>query len=197
MNRNIESSADIDDDRSLAPNLTKSQMINVQLKLSNKNISAQYNFSTSYSKSTFISNQKAPSQTDIIQGASRDKITRIQTGLNPTSISVNVHANKIYVTNSASDTVSIINGSTNKLITNIETGKTPIASTIDSLTNKVYVANYGDDSITVINGSSNKILSRYSLGFTPVALAVNPSSNHLFIVDSISGLISIDLSELK
>ena len=70
-------------------------------------------------------------------------------------MAVNPTANKIYVPNPESNTVSVIDSNKGN-VTNIRVGIHPIAITFYDLANKLYVANSGSNSISVIDGSTDQ-----------------------------------------
>ena len=90
----------------------------------------------------------------VIDGYNDSKTEDIPIGKRPVGIAIEPHRDKIYVTNSDSNTVSVINGSTNK-VQDIPVGSQPSAIAIDEHSNMIYVAN--QNTVSVINGSTNKV----------------------------------------
>jgi YVTN family beta-propeller protein len=114
----------------------------------------------------------------------------VPVGTSPYAVAVNSGTNKIYVANSAANTVSVIDGATNNTTT-VNVGVAPNAVAVDSATNKIYVVNQcGNDSrcassgtVTVIDGATNNTTS-VNVGAYPYAVAVNPVTNRIYVVNS-------------
>jgi YVTN family beta-propeller protein len=77
---------------------------------------------------------------------------------------VNRLTNKIYVSNSGTNTVTVIDGETNAT-KNISVGKAPQAIAVNEATNRIYVGNYNQDDrsnagyiITEIDGATDEIV---------------------------------------
>ena len=108
-------------------------------------------------------------------------------GFRSIGIAADPTLNKIYVANTANDSLSIINGLNDTLVTNLPVGDFPTDVTVNPANGKVYVANYGADvcqvsstdpspgtyvagictgyinntsEVTVVDGTTNGILSR-------------------------------------
>src|ERR1019366_940460 len=75
-------------------------------------------------------------------------------GNGPQGLAVNTVTNKIYVPNSADNTVTVIDGAT-LATTVVAAGGDPIEVAVNSLTNQIYVANYTGNTVTVIDGATN------------------------------------------
>ena len=84
-------------------------------------------------------------------------------------LAVDPFTNKIYVANSASNTVSIIDSDSGN-VTNIPVGTFPSAIAVDPSTDKIYVANSASNTVSVISASSDKEISRIPVGTGPVSL---------------------------
>ena len=70
-------------------------------------------------------------------------------------------ANKIYVANTGSNSVSVIDGdnSNSHIVKNVTVGKQPNAiAVVNATTNKIYVANTGSDTVSVIDGKTNNVI---------------------------------------
>jgi len=122
----------------------------------------------------------------------------ISVGTEPTSLAVNEIANRLYVANRGSDTVSVIDyflsnqGEFKKFtIANITVQKYPSDIAINTDTNKIYVANYYSDSISVIDGATNTIISNVKVGVNPSSIAINQDTNRIYVTNYGSNSISI------
>jgi YVTN family beta-propeller protein len=93
-------------------------------------------------------------------------LANVTVGFQPHGIAVNPVTDLIYVTNTASNSVSVIDGKTNKIIDTIMIGNRNLADdfeftshvAVNSKTNRVYVSNIDADTVTVIYGKTDKIL---------------------------------------
>ena len=65
-------------------------------------------------------------------------ITTITVGMTPYGIITNNSTNKIYVANSAANTVSVIDGNTDEVVKTIGVDKYPSGIDINDLANKIY-----------------------------------------------------------
>ena len=72
-------------------------------------------------------------------------------GTTPASVNVDEPTNKIYVSNSASNTVTMIDGVT-YATTTVNVGTQPINVAINPVTNRIYIANHGSNNVSVIAG---------------------------------------------
>jgi len=122
----------------------------------------------------------------------------VSVGTSPAAVAVNQATNKIYVTNSASKSVTVIDGGTNSTTT-VPVGLTPIAVAVNSVTNKIYVANRGNalmnirGSVTVIDGATNSTATVTDPNATfPSAVAVNPLTNRIYVTNSSHNVTVID-----
>jgi YVTN family beta-propeller protein len=115
----------------------------------------------------------------------------------PSAIAVNPNTNKVYVANSASDTVSVIDGSKDKVVGNITTGDVSIHSSLAVIpkTNKVYIAHSSSNIIYIVDGSKDKVVGNITTGIpigdSPYAIAVNPNTNKVYLGINESDTVSV------
>ena len=65
---------------------------------------------------------------------------------------------RIYVTNSESNTVSVIDTNTNSVLGNpIKVGMTPKGIAYDPENERIYVTNFGSDTVSIIDTNSNRV----------------------------------------
>ena len=100
----------------------------------------------------------------------------------PSAIAFNPVVNKIYVVNSASNTVSVIDVNSDKKEPNdISVGVGPSAIAVARYTNKIYVANHDSNTVSVIYVNRydeiSKEISKIPVGDGPSAIAVNEYGN--------------------
>jgi YVTN family beta-propeller protein len=73
----------------------------------------------------------------------------------PAGLAVNPNTNKIYVSNSDSNTVTAETTDTYKFLADITVGKKPGMIAINPNTNLIYVVNSLGNTVSVIDGSAN------------------------------------------
>jgi YVTN family beta-propeller protein len=122
----------------------------------------------------------------------------IPVGSEPSGLAVNEIANRLYVANRGSDTVSVIDyflsnqaEFKNFTIANITVQKYPSDIAINPDTNRIYVANYYSDSISVIDGATNTVSSTIKVGVNPSSIAINPDTNRIYVTNYGSNSVSV------
>jgi len=93
----------------------------------------------------------------------------VSVGTNPWIIEVSETANRIYVANYGSYSVSVIDGESNEVIATIGMGlfRTPGGIAVNEETNRVYIANtfhlgpvdIGTGRLLIVDGNTNEVLS--------------------------------------
>lgn len=107
-------------------------------------------------------------------------------------VAVNSTTHRVYVANSADNTVTVIDGTSNTVVATLPVGTTPSGIAVDATTNKIYVANANpnsttDRTVSVIDGATNAV-STVTLVSAPVSnksnpydIAVNPQTNKVYV----------------
>ena len=98
----------------------------------------------------------SPNSVSVIDTNTNKVFKTIEVGFTPFEVFVEMKSNKLYVANSAGDTLSVINGTNYKILKTITVGKNPSSIAFNPNDNKVYVANKGDNTLSVINGTNYK-----------------------------------------
>jgi YVTN family beta-propeller protein len=112
-------------------------------------------------------------------------------GTGPSGIAVNELTNRIYVVNSASDSISMIDGSDNVVIDTISIGSIPFGVTINPSRNLIYAINWYSDSISVIDGESNRIIGNIEAGSVPFGIDINTVTGRIYVLDTYSNSILV------
>ncbi len=125
----------------------------------------------------------------VMDGNNHVKIARLQSGMNPSGISVDSDTNRIYILNRnlhhvnstwQNSTVSVIDGSNYTKIAEMEVGLDPHGIAVNPNTHRVYVTNYRDGTVSMIDGISNKVIGKpVFLGPGVEGIAVNPITNRI------------------
>jgi YVTN family beta-propeller protein len=109
------------------------------------------------------------------------------------SLAVSPSTNKIYVSNSGSNTVSIIDSDSGN-VTNLQVGISPVAIAVSPSTNKLYVANEDSNTVSVVNGKS---VSNIAVGKSPFYLVMSssfgpePSPEKIYVSKEGSNTVSV------
>lgn len=82
--------------------------------------------------------------------------TAIPVGNSPDALAIDGSLNRIYVVNSASDTVSVIDGATQLVVATVPAGRMPYAIAIDSSLHRVFVMNTYSSFVTEIDEATNR-----------------------------------------
>ena len=92
----------------------------------------------------------------------------------------NPEVNKIYVTNSGSESVSIVNPSENYNVTDLVVGMDPKDLTFDENTNDVFVLNRLSKSISVIDGQKDYVKNTLYVEGSPLSLEYDEKQKLLY-----------------
>jgi YVTN family beta-propeller protein len=123
----------------------------------------------------------ATGQVTVIDGAT-NATQAVPVGSYPFSIDVNMVTNKVYVANSASNTLTVIDGASNATTT-VPVGDNPMQVLVDANTDLIYVVNANLlGTISVIDGKTNTVTDNIFAGFNPSAIAIDSSDNQLYAV---------------
>ena len=122
-----------------------------------------------------IKNQLVPILNDTISNDANANVSlavteEIPVGGNPGASAV-VSADIVFVTDSASETVSVVNISSGKVVDEIVVGHDPVAIVYDYNNLEIYVVDQGSNQVTVINTQNDSIVATIEVGKSPDAIA--------------------------
>jgi YVTN family beta-propeller protein len=102
-------------------------------------------------------------------------------------------AQKAYITNLGSGTVSVISAATNQVVDTITVGvgADPYGLAVTPNGGFVYVANYNAGTVSVISTATNQVVDTVTVGSEPVAVAVTPNGNLAYVANSSSGTVTV------
>ena len=118
------------------------------------------------------------------------EVASIRTGMQPTSLLLNRNQDRLYVSNSGSDTISIIDTNTDKVVKTILArpaalrglpGTTPLGLTLSGDEKTLYVALANLNAVGVIDLQKNSVVGYIPVGWYPTAVAV--VGNNLFVAN--------------
>ena len=107
-------------------------------------------------------------------------IATVPTGNTPRAVAVDAGANRVYVTNEFSNSVSVLDAATGALVATVAVGPRPQYVAVNPVTHKVYVSNGGDSSQTVIDGATLATLNLPTGGNGP--FDVDAARNQVYMV---------------
>lgn len=109
-------------------------------------------------------------------------------GLSGAPVTLNINmayvVPKIFVANSADNTVSVIDAATDTVLVTVPVGTSPYGVAINSVTNRAYIANFGGSDVSVIDVTTNTVINTVPIALsTPYGIAVNSNNNRIYITD--------------
>jgi YVTN family beta-propeller protein len=99
----------------------------------------------------------------------------------PTDTAYDPVNERIYVTNSGSDSVSIIDTNTNTLIGSPKVGISPTGIAYDPVNQRMYVANFGSRSVSLIDTRSMQAGISIQVGSGPQDIAYDPINGRMYV----------------
>ena len=117
-----------------------------------------------------------------------------------TSLAADPDQCRLYVVNTASNSMSVFNSCSNRHIDEVALpeGAAPGAVAVLTSTNTIYVANTALNSVTLINGDTLAAIKTIPVGPVPGQIAVNPRTNRVYLTfrgypaDNAGGIAIID-----
>ncbi|MDD2898239.1 MAG: Ig-like domain-containing protein [Desulfuromonadaceae bacterium] len=100
-------------------------------------------------------------------------------------------ANRAYVANNGSKTLSVIDTASNSVVATVDVGIGPQGVAINANANRVYMANSGSNTVSVVDTSINAVVATIDIGSRPMGIDVNPSTNRAYVVNSYSNTLSV------
>lgn len=91
--------------------------------------------------------------------------------------------NKLFVTDSGSNTVSVINTANDKVTGKIKVGTGPYGVAVSTKSRRAYVTNPVSQSMSVINTNSDKVVTTVRGLHYPTSTAVNPAGTRVYVAD--------------
>jgi YVTN family beta-propeller protein len=107
----------------------------------------------------------------------------VTVGSAPYGVAVYSTANRAYVTNHGSNTVSVIDTTSNTVVATVAVGASPWGVAVHSAANRAYVANSGSNTVSVIDTASNTVIATVAVGSRPEGVAVNSIANRAYVTN--------------
>jgi YVTN family beta-propeller protein len=100
-------------------------------------------------------------------------------------------AQKAYITNWGSDTVSVIDTATNTVVATINVGHQPFGAAVTSDGSKVYITSQGTNTVQVIDGTTYTVGPVINVGGCPTGIAVTPNGSKVYVTNQTDGTVSV------
>ena len=100
-------------------------------------------------------------------------------------------ANRAYVSNQGSGTVSVIATASNIVTDTITVGDSPVFLAITPEGSKAYVSNLGSDNVSVINTASNTVAATIAVEVNPYFVAITPDGSKAYVSNQDSNNVSV------
>ena len=114
-----------------------------------------------------------------------------QAGAEPHGVAVNKPANRLYVGNHASDSLSVLNSATYATVATVPAGDGPNGVAFNAANGLIYVADRNSNSVTVLRASDNSFVKTIAVGLLPDGVAANPVTNRIYVANYGGGTVSI------
>ena len=123
---------------------------------------------------------------------------QIPVGTTPTGLAVNITTNRVYVSNTGSNTVSVIDGATNTVIKTIPVGNQPTTVVHYAPANLVYAFNSADNTLSIIDGNTNTVQGTIPTLFPFEAVAQLGQSKWMYFTDLAANQVHVvDITTFK
>jgi len=118
-------------------------------------------------------------------------VALLDTGHGPTHLTMKPDGGEIFVSNSASDSVSEIATETNEVGSTYPIGNRPTQGLVSADNNALWIADSGADSLSLYSISDGKLVSSIRTGVSPAALALSADEHLLLAADQTSGDVAL------
>jgi YVTN family beta-propeller protein len=144
-------------------------------------------------------NGSSPGVLDIINTTTNTIGASVPLGVGPTYSFLDIHLNRLYVTNTGGNSVSVFDVSNVILSANpaiptlgtVNVGSGPVSVTALANGLSVYVANSISNDVSVVNSSNLSVVATVPVGQRPLFIASEPTSTKVYTANSGGGTISI------
>lgn len=120
---------------------------------------------------------------------SSSTISLINSGASPSGIAV--HGNRIYVANTAGNSITAIDGPSNTVLATIGVGAAPTSLTVSPDGNTLYVANSGSNTVTAISTVSGAVIANIAVGARPQGVVINSAGSRLYVTNTAGNNVSV------
>jgi YVTN family beta-propeller protein len=111
----------------------------------------------------------------------------VPVGARPAAVAV--ARRKVYVANSAGDTVSVVDPRQGAVVATIPVGDLPVALAAEGP--RVYVANWGEGTVSVVDTTTHTVTGTVPVGTFPAALSLHRASRRLYAANFFDDTVSV------
>lgn len=140
-------------------------------------------------------------------------LATVQVGRGPLGIAIAGDGSRVYVANSASDTVAVIDGTSNQVVATVDAGKSPHDVAVAPNSGRLYMANTGlhdvklirkrllglfsvpqyapQFAVGVLDTATDQVIANIIVGTNPWRLAVNEKTGRVYVANYGSHSVSV------
>jgi YVTN family beta-propeller protein len=136
----------------------------------------------------------------VVDEQTNDVLAHVVAGVNPWVVQASEVANRVYVGNYGSSSVSVIDGQSDEIVEEIDLGRfyVPHSIALNAPANRIYVGmsrhlgpiDAGGGKVLVVDARSNEIVYTIRVGSRPY-LAVNTRTNRVYVTSRGSDILSV------
>ena len=119
------------------------------------------------------------------------ELARAGVGASPHGVAINLSAQRLFVANHDSDSLSIISSYSYAVLKTIYAGDGPNGVAYNSKNGYIYIADRNSNKVRVIRASNYSFVKDVSVGSLPNGVAANNVSNKVYVANFGSGTVSI------
>jgi YVTN family beta-propeller protein len=106
----------------------------------------------------------------------------------PLGVVADPHTADVYVTDTASNSLSVFSTTNDHVLATVPVGKAPRQLTVDDGRGYVYVPNFYSNTLSVVRSTGKfGLVATVKAGPNPDSVAVDPANGHLYVTDSNKG----------
>lgn len=127
----------------------------------------------------------------------RPALPRLMTTLLALCLSMQAHAEEIWVSNEKDDTISVIDVATLEVVRTIPTGERPRGITFSRDYSVVYICASDSDAVQVMDPDTGEILHDLPSGEDPEQFVLHPDNRHLYIANEDDAITTVVDTETR
>ncbi len=113
----------------------------------------------------------------------------VTVGGQPRGVAVSTDGARVYVANSADDTVSVVGSAWLNTLATVTVGSQPVSVATSSAF--AYVTNSGDNTVSIIETSTETVTGTVMVGLNPQAIAVSAQGKSVYVANAGSNTVSV------
>ncbi|MGV0795171.1 beta-propeller fold lactonase family protein [Mycolicibacterium sp. XJ1819] len=129
-----------------------------------------------------------PVDVEIYSGQLATGTRPLPVGAGPTAMAT--YGNRMYVANTAGNTVAVMDTDTGSLLATVPVGARPSALAVSPDGNTLYVANSGSHSVAALNTTTGAVTANIPVA-APQSLALSPDGSRLYVTSVLTNRVSV------